>query len=118
MRHRNAKAILNRPADQRKALIRNLITSLFLNGKISTTNAKAKALSSEAEQLITRVKNCKEDYQAIRHLKQVIFTKESSAKALQYAKNTKKTSGFTRCTRVGTRAGDSATLVQVELIDA
>lgn len=115
MRHRNTKAILNRPADQRKALMRNLITSLFLSGTIKTTDAKAKALSSQAEKLISKIKG-KDDMGAIRDLKQVVFTKESSLKALEYARKTKKTSGFTRCTKVGVRAGDSATMVQVELI--
>ncbi len=115
MRHRNTKAILNRPADQRKALVRNLLTSLFLNGKIKTTEAKAKAVSSEAEKLITKVKG-KDDMSAIRALKQVIFTKEASVKALEYARKTSKTSGFTRVNKVGVRAGDAATMAQVELI--
>ncbi len=115
MRHRNKKAILNRPADQRKALIRNLISSLFLHGKVKTTDAKAKALSSEAEKLITLVKG-KDDMNAIRELKKVIFTEESSIKALDYIKTTTKTSGFTRTTKVGLRAGDNALLIQVDLI--
>jgi len=116
MRHRNKKAILNRPADQRKALIRNQITSLFLFGKVKTTDAKAVALASATEKLISKIKG-KEDREAIRDLNKVIFTKDSSVKALQYAKTTKKISGFTRITKIGFRAGDSAKLVQVELID-
>lgn len=115
MRHRNSKATLNRPADQRKALIRNLITSLFLYGKVETTDAKAKALSSEIEKLITRAKG-KEAMNAIRDLNQVIFTEESAKKALDYIQNTKKTSGYTRCTKTRLRAGDSALMIQVELI--
>lgn len=115
MRHRNSKAILNRPADQRKALMRNLVTSLFLNGSIKTTDAKAKALSSEAEKLISKAKG-KDDMAAIRALMQVLFTKESSVKALEYIRKTSKTSGFTRCTKVGVRAGDAATMTMVELI--
>ncbi len=115
MRHRNKKAILNRPADQRKALIRNLISSLFLYGKVKTTDAKAKALSSEAEKLITRIKG-KDDMNAIRELNKVVFTEESSRKALDYIKGTDKDSGFTRITKIGMRAGDSALLMQVELI--
>jgi len=118
MRHRNSKAILNRPADQRKALLRNLITSLFLSGQVKTTEAKAKALSSEVEKLITRAKSRKEEFNTIRDLKQVIFTEESSIKALAYIKKTSKVSGFTRMTKIGMRAGDNALLIQVELIDA
>lgn len=115
MRHRNKKAILNRPADQRKAMLRNLVTSLFLYGKVKTTNAKAKALASKAEKLISKIKS-KDDMNGIRDLMQVVFTEEASEKALQYTKNTKKNSGFTRCTKIGFRAGDNAPVVQVELI--
>lgn len=116
MRHRNSKAILNRPADQRKALVRNLLTSLFLTGKVKTTDAKAKKLASEAEKLISKIKG-KETFNAIRDLKSVIFTEESSRKALEYATKSKKTSGFTRTTKLGFRAGDNALVMQVELIN-
>lgn len=116
MRHRNTKAILNRPADQRKALVRNLLTALFETGRITTTDAKAKAAAREAEKLITRIKNRDEQHNAIRDLKQVIFTESASKKALEYAGKTSKTSGFTRCTKMGFRAGDGALQVQVELI--
>ncbi len=115
MRHRNKKAILNRPADQRKALRRSLLTSLFLHGKVNTTDAKARELVRIAEKLITKVKG-KDDMNAIRELKKVIFTKESSLKALDYIKKTDKTSGFTSAVRVGLRAGDNALLIQVELL--
>lgn len=115
MRHKNKKATLNRPADQRKALVRNLITSLFLNKKLQTTNAKAKALSSEVEKLITKVKG-KEDFNAIRDLMQVVFTEESSRSALEYIKGTDKVSGYTRLTKIGQRSGDGAQVIQVELI--
>lgn len=115
MRHRNKKATLNKPADQRKAMVRNLLTSLFLTGSVKTTDAKAKALSSEAEKLITLIKG-KDDMNAIRELKKVIFTEGSSIKALAYVQKTTKTSGFTRITKLGYRAGDSALLMQVDLI--
>ncbi len=116
MRHRNKKAILNRPADHRKAMMRNLITSLFLSGKVKTTDAKAKALTSAAEKLITKVKK-NDDMNAIRVLKEIVFTEESSRKALEYARKTKKTSGFTRITKIRFRDGDNACLLQVELIN-
>lgn len=116
MRHKNSKAILNRPADQRKAMLRNLMTSLFLYGKVQTTDAKAKALASQAEKLITRVKNQSQDFNALRALMQDLFTETASRKAFEYIKNTKKTSGYTRRTKIGYRTGDGALLVLVELI--
>ncbi len=115
MRHRNKKAILNRPADQRKALIRNLVTSLFLHGKVKTTEAKAKALMSEAEKLITKVKG-KDDMNAIRESMRIVTTEESSRNLIKFVKETKKTSGYTRNTKIGYRAGDNALMVLVELI--
>ncbi len=116
MRHRVKKHILNRPADQRKALVRNLVTSLFLYGKVKTTESKARALKSEAEKLITAVKRQPEDRNAIRMLTKTIFTEEASKKALAYIKGTEKISGYTRATKLGYRAGDNALLVQVELL--
>ena len=115
MRHRNSKAILNRPADQRRAMVRNLVTSLFLYGHVTTTDARAKALQSEAEKLITLARG-KEDFNAIRDLGRMIFTDESSKKAMEYIKKTKKTSGFTRATKIERRAGDAALMMKVELI--
>ena len=116
MRHRNNKATLNRPADQRKALVRSLITSLFLYGHVTTTDAKAKALQSEAEKLITLTKGKETEFNKIRELNRVIFTEESSIKALSYIAASQKTSGFTRATKVRFRAGDNALLMKVELI--
>ena len=115
MRHRNKKAILNRPADQRKALIRSLLTSLFLTGHLTTTDAKAKALVSAADKFIALLQG-KEDANAIREMKKVLYTEESQKLALNFVKNTKKTSGFTRKTRIGYRDGDCATQIKVELI--
>ena len=47
---------LGRPSDQRRAILRNLVTSLFWNGKIQTTEARAKEVRSVAEKLITIAK--------------------------------------------------------------
>ncbi len=116
MRHRNTKATLNKPADQRRSMVRNLLTSLFLYGKVQTTNARAKALSSEAEKLITKAKGQKETFNSIRVFEQVLYMSEASKSAMKFIEKTKKTSGFTRATKIKNRVGDGALLVQVELI--
>lgn len=116
MRHRVKKVTLNKPADQRLAMVRNLVTSLFLYGKVQTTDARAKALSSEAEKLITRVKSQKDEFNGIRELMRMLTTEESSRKALEYIKGTEKTSGFTRKTKIRFRKGDGALIMQVDLI--
>lgn len=53
MRHRVAGRKFNRTANQRKALLRGLIASLFEHQRIETTLAKAKAIKSIAERLVT-----------------------------------------------------------------
>ena len=116
MRHRNTKASLNKPADQRRAMVRSLVTALFLYGKVQTTDARAKALVSEAEKLITKAKRQPESFNSIRAFEQVLYQEEASRKAMEYIQKTKKTSGFTRSTKIKHRAGDSALLVQVDLI--
>lgn len=115
MRHRNKKAILGRPSDQRKALMRNLLTSFFEHGSLQTTQAKAKALKSAAEKLVTKARR-KDDMNAIRELKKVLYTETASRNALQFARTSKRLSGFTRATKVRYRAGDNALMVVVELI--
>ena len=82
---------------------------------MTTTDAKAKALVSAADKLISLVKG-KDDSNAIREMKKVLYTEESQRKALDFIKNTKKTSGFTRKTRIGYRDGDCALKIKVELI--
>lgn len=56
MRHLRKRHKLNRPQDQRKALLRSLATSLFTHNEITTTLAKAKALKPYAERIISKAK--------------------------------------------------------------
>ena len=56
MRHLRKIHRVNRPQDQRKALMRSLATALFTHGEITTTLAKAKALKPYAEKIITKAK--------------------------------------------------------------
>jgi large subunit ribosomal protein L17 len=52
MRHGNRKITLNRPADQRKALIRGLVTEVLRHGKITTTKTRAKAIRKHVDKMI------------------------------------------------------------------
>ncbi|MBC6452913.1 MAG: 50S ribosomal protein L17 [Hormoscilla sp. SP5CHS1] len=56
MRHLRRVPKLGKPADQRKALLRSLTTALIRNGRITTTKARAKAVRSAAEKIITLAK--------------------------------------------------------------
>jgi large subunit ribosomal protein L17 len=53
MRHRKKIDLLSKPADQRKALLKSLATEVIKNGKIITTEARAKAVSKLVQKLIT-----------------------------------------------------------------
>ena len=57
MRHRCRIPRLNKPADQRKALMRSLTTNLLREGRITTTKARAKAVRSTAEKMIGLAKD-------------------------------------------------------------
>jgi large subunit ribosomal protein L17 len=76
MRHQVKKHRLNKPADQRKALLRSLATSLFLHGEITTTLARAKALKPYAEHIITLAK--KGDLHSRRSALKYIFDQETT----------------------------------------
>jgi len=96
--------------------MKNLATSLVIHEKIKTTEARAKALRPIFDKLITVAKK-KERVTAIREVNAILQNELSSKKLIdQIAKKyDNKTSGFTRITKLGTRAGDAAPLVQIEL---
>ena len=75
MRHQTKKHTLGKAQDQRKALLRSLATELFVNGEITTTLARAKALKPYAEKIITLAK--KGDLHSIRQAARYIYNKET-----------------------------------------
>jgi large subunit ribosomal protein L17 len=116
MRHRNAGRKLGRDTSHRKALFRNLITSLFENERIQTTDAKAKAIRRLAEKLITLGK--RQDLHARRQAlayvrKRAVVSKLFSEISLRYAQ---RPGGYTRILKLGNRRGDNAPLSILELV--
>ena len=77
MRHRNKLAKLSRAADQRKALMRTLATSLFIHDEITTTLARAKALRQYADKIVTLAK--RGDLHAIRQAARLIYNTQTGA---------------------------------------
>ncbi len=75
MRHMCKKHTLGKAQDQRKALLRSLATELFVNGEITTTLARAKALKPYAEKVISLAK--KGDLNSIRQAAKYIYNKET-----------------------------------------
>ena len=102
---------------QRKALLRNIVTSLLKHGRIETTEARAKEMHSLAEKMITLGK--RGDLAARRQAMEFLLD-ETVVKELfdniapKYAD---RQGGYTRIVRTGFRRGDAAQMVLVELVD-
>jgi large subunit ribosomal protein L17 len=116
MRHKKKKNTLGRAADHRKALLRNLATSLALHGKVKTTSVKAKALVSYFEKMMTTAKRG-DDVNAIRHVKKYLYTEPAQKAFIERMKAHTQTSGYLRTTKMGFRAGDRAEVSLVEFVE-
>ncbi|MFZ5754004.1 MAG: 50S ribosomal protein L17 [Bacillota bacterium] len=107
---------LGRNTGQRRALLRSIVTSLLKNGRIQTTESKAKELTSIAEKMVTLAKQG--DLHARRQAAAYLLD-ESVVKDLfdnigkKYAD---RQGGYTRIIKVGNRRGDAAPVVIVELV--
>jgi large subunit ribosomal protein L17 len=117
MNHNQKGRKLNRTAEHRKALMRNLATSLFLHGRIETTTEKAKELRMFAEPLITRAK--RGDLHARRLCAAAIYDENALTKLFseigpRYAA---RPGGYTRVLQLGHRPGDGADMAIIELVD-
>lgn len=117
MRHFKRLKKLGLKKSHRDSLLKNLVASLILHGRIRTTESRAKALASQFGRLMNLVQK-KEAREAIRLIPNYCATLEASEKLIKELKPKyeKRTSGFTRITRVGMRKGDNATQVQIELL--
>lgn len=114
---------LGRDSSARKALFRDLVTDLFINERIETTEAKAKEVRSIAEKLITLAK--RGDLSARRQAaafvrrervneEQEVLQKLFSELATRYSE---RQGGYTRILKLGPRRGDAAPMVYLELVD-
>ena len=116
MRHRKAGRKLGRSPSHRKAMLRNMVTSLLEHERIVTTVPKAKETRRVAEKMITLGK--RGDLHARRQALSYIRSKDIVAKLFddlsgQYAD---RQGGYTRIIRTGTRYGDAAPMAIVELV--
>ena len=117
MRHRKGFNHLGRTSSHRKAMLANMATSLILHKRIQTTTAKAKALRSFVEPLITKSKDDST------HSRRVVFSYLRNKYAVSELfreispKITDRPGGYTRILKVGNRLGDNADLCIIELVD-
>ena len=117
MRHRKSGRKLNRTSSHRKALMRNMVTSLLDHERIETTDAKAKALRGLADRMITLGK--RGDLHARRQALSVIRSKEGTAKVFdELAERFRdRPGGYTRVIKLGNRVGDAAPISIIELVE-
>jgi len=118
MRHRNAGYKLGRNPSHRRALLRNLVTSVLLMDRIETTITKCKAAQPLVEKMITLGK--RGTVHARRQALAYLMTPESvdrlfNVVAVRYGD---RNGGYTRITRSRVRQGDAAEMAYIELLGA
>lgn len=116
MRHNKKKFTLGREKAQRKALVRNLATSLVMYEGMRTTKAKAKALQTVIEPLITKAK--RGTLADRRLVKKCIFTEAAVDKMMKEIgpRYKDRAGGYTRIIKLGVRPSDAAEMVRIELV--
>jgi len=125
MRHRNFGKKLSRNTEHRRALLRNLVTSLILEERIQTTLAKAKAARTVAERIITLGKRGDPHARRLAASYFMPGTKVSGGQRISAVKKLfedvakrfgKSPGGYTRIVHTGWRKGDGADTAVLELV--
>lgn len=136
MRHRNSGRRLGRNSSHRKAMYRNMATSLLEHGRIKTTEAKAKELRKVVEKLITLSKRVPQSaidaageqeaaqlkakrLHAVRQARKWVARRDILQKLFdEYGERyQERPGGYTRIMKIGRRAGDNAPMTLIELIE-
>ena len=116
MRHRNAGWKLGRNTSHRRALMRNLTTSVLLNERVETTLQKAKAVRPWVERMITLGK--RDTLHARRQAAAYLLQPSAVSKlfATIAPRYGDRNGGYTRIIRTGWRQGDGADIAVLELL--
>ena len=107
---------LGRTSDQRKAMLRAMVTYLLENGQIKTTVTRAKEVAPVAEKMITLGK--KNDLASYRQALSFITKEDVAKKVFQELapKYAERNGGYTRIVRIGPRRGDAAEMAIIQLV--
>jgi large subunit ribosomal protein L17 len=118
MRHRNAGTKLGRNTSHRRALLRNLVTSVIQEDRVETTVAKAKAVRPHIEKMITLGK--RGDLHARRQALSFLQTDKAVTRLFdEVAKRYRdRQGGYLRIVRTGFQVGDGADKAFIELLGA
>lgn len=117
MRHRKAGKRLGRNSSHRKAMLRNMVTSLLEHERIITTTPKAKEVRRIADKMITLAK--RGDLHARRQALSYVQDKKVVDKLFSNLRETymDRNGGYTRIVRTGNRIGDAAPMAILELVE-
>lgn len=116
MRHQKKTVKLGREIGPRKALLRNLAESLVLHEGITTTKAKARALRTIVEPLITKAKKGRPV--DLEKITKVLYTGKAIKKLTKELapRYVERQGGYTRIVKLGNRFNDSAEMVRIEFV--
>jgi large subunit ribosomal protein L17 len=121
MQHQKSSKKFKRDRDQRKAFFKTILGSLILHEKIETTEAKAKEIKKNIDQLINRAKLAKDEAQKVqvkrilsKSLPSVAVKKITGEFADKFAK---RKSGYTRVIKLAPRKSDNARMALIEFVD-
>jgi large subunit ribosomal protein L17 len=136
MRHRKSGRKLGMDSSARKAMFRNMVTSLMLHGRVRTTEARAKELRRFADKVITMAKRVPTKaavdamqgdeatvaraarVHAIRHAKRWVGDENALARVFgEYTERfSERPGGYTRVVKAGFRPGDNAPMAIIEIV--
>jgi len=122
MRHGNKLNNLGRTASHRRSLMANLGSQLIIHKRITTTLAKAKALRTYIEPLITKTKK-NDSKEQIMHNHRIVFSYLNDKAAVKELftvvgpEVSSRPGGYTRIIKLGQRTGDNAELALIEMVD-
>ena len=116
MRHRRANKKLGKPTDQRMAMLKAIVRSLFMHDKVEVTLTRAKEARKMAEKLITVAK--KNNLPARRKIESFLGEREIVTNIFKTfpERFEGRAGGFTRIVKTGFRKGDAAPMAILELL--
>lgn len=117
MRHRNGYGKLGMSSAHRRAVLRNMATSLVIHERLNTTVSRAKELRRVVDKLITLGK--RGDLHARRQVANFVFDDDATKKIFSDLSERMKDrpGGYTRILKVGPRKGDNADMALIEFVD-
>ena len=116
MRHKMKIKKLNKPTDQRMAMLNNQVTNLFLNGKLTTTETRARATKRLAEKTLTTAK--KNDLSAKREVRRTINNADAFKKIFsEYVpKYAGRPGGYISLVKLPPRRGDASDMALLTFV--